>query len=220
MVEADENKALASIEKKKTYYPFGFESNFSIDVMKCLPAPSHYVYRRLNKDWVKILTHDLIKDTKFQDILAIVMPIDENLQRPLQTFTRDQISSATYWIISGQHSIVAAKRLQKSNLQKVTSQLQQQFGYRRCKILLDCPPKLSREISKDANISVAKSMQEEPFLDQLLQARSQWIANGHPSKPPPGINKTRKPCKSLALIIFTSMLFKIFNFFCFLLFKI
>lgn len=188
--------------------------------MKCLPAPSHYVYRRLNKDWVKILTHDLIKDTKFQDILAIVMPIDENLQRPLQTFTRDQISSATYWIISGQHSIVAAKRLQKSNLQKVTSQLQQQFRYRRCKIFLDCPPKLSREISKDANISVAKSMQEEPFLDQLLQARSQWIANGHPSKPPPGINKTRKPCKSLALIIFTSMLFKIFNFFCFLLFKI
>ncbi|MCO5550977.1 hypothetical protein L7F22_004472 [Adiantum nelumboides] len=116
VVEANENKALASIETKKTYYPFGFESNFSIDIMKCFPAPSHYVYRMLNKDWVKILTHDLIKDTKFQEILAIVMPIDEKLQRPLQTFTKDQISSATYWIISGQHSIVAAKRLQKSNL--------------------------------------------------------------------------------------------------------
>ncbi|MCO5569843.1 hypothetical protein L7F22_023557 [Adiantum nelumboides] len=118
VVEANENKVLASIETKKTYYPFGFESNFSIDVMKCFPAPSHYVYRMLNKDWVKILTHDLIKDTKFQEILAIVMPIDEKLQHPLQTFTKDQISSATYWIISGQHSIVAAKHLQKSNLDK------------------------------------------------------------------------------------------------------
>ncbi|MCO5558299.1 hypothetical protein L7F22_011878 [Adiantum nelumboides] len=106
VVEANENKALASIETKKTYYPFGFESYFSIDVMKCFPTPSHYVYRMLNKDWVKILTHDLIKDTKFQEILAIVMPIDEKLQHPLQTFTKDQISSATYWIISGQHSIV------------------------------------------------------------------------------------------------------------------
>ncbi|MCO5594085.1 hypothetical protein L7F22_048106 [Adiantum nelumboides] len=181
VVEANENKVLASIETKETYYPFGFESNFSIYVMKCFSAPSHYVYRMMNKDWVKILTHDLIKDTKFQEILAIVMPIDEKLQRPLQTFTKDQISSATYWIISGQHSIVAAKRLQNSNLDKVSNQLRQQFRYRRCKILLDCPPKLSREISKDANISVAKSMQEEPFLDHLLQARSQWIANGRPN---------------------------------------
>ncbi|MCO5567907.1 hypothetical protein L7F22_021603 [Adiantum nelumboides] len=196
VVEANENKALASMETKKTYYPFGFESNFSIDVMKCFPAPSHYVYRMLNKDWVKILTHDLIKDTKFQEILAIVMPIDEKLQRPLQTFTKDQISSATYWIISGQHSIVAAKHLQKSNLDKVSNQLRQQFRYRRCKILLDCPPKLSREISKDANISVAKSMQEEPFLDQLLQARSQWIANGRPRSTHTGIIGTKVDCET------------------------
>ncbi|MCO5590770.1 hypothetical protein L7F22_044745 [Adiantum nelumboides] len=196
VVEANENKALASIETKKTYYPFGFESNFSIDVMKCFPAPSHYVYRMLNKDWVKILTYDLIKDTKFQEILAIVMPIDEKLQRPLQTFTKDQISSATYWIISGQHSIVAAKRLQKSNLDKVSNQLRQQFRYRHCKILLDCPPKLSREISKDANISVAKSMQEEPFLDQLLQARSQWIANGRPRSTHTGIIGTKVDCET------------------------
>ncbi|MCO5592556.1 hypothetical protein L7F22_046559 [Adiantum nelumboides] len=196
VVEANENKALASIETKKTYYPFGFESNFSIDVMKCFPAPSHYVYRMLNKDWVKILTHDLIKNTKFQEILAIVMPIDEKLQCPLQTFTKDQISSATYWIISGQHSIVAAKHLQKSNLDKVSNQLRQQFRYKRCKILLDCPPKLSREISKDANISVAKSMQEEPFLDQLLQARSQWIANDRPRSTHTGIIGTKVDCET------------------------
>ena len=121
IVEANENKALALLETKKVYYPFGCESIFSIDVMNCFPAPSHYVYRRLNNDWVKILTLDLIEDAKFEEILGIVMPFDNNLKVPLQTFTKENISSATYWIISGQHSISAAKRLQKSNLPRVTT---------------------------------------------------------------------------------------------------
>ena len=215
-IEANENKALALLEAKKVYYPFGSESIFGIDVQKCFPAPSNYVYRRLNKDWVKILTLDLIQDTKFEEILAIVMPCDDTHKSPLQTFTRENISSATYWVISGQHSISAAKRLQKSTLPKVTTQLKQQFRYRRCKILLNCPPKISREISKDANISVAKSMQEEPFLDQLLQARSQWIANGRPSKPPPGVNTTKKPCKSWEVIIFNSLIILTIFFFFYL----
>ena len=127
IVEANENKALALLETKKSYYPFGYESNFSIDVLKCFPAPSHYVYRRLNPDWVKIITQDLIEDTKFEEILAIVMPCDENHEFPLQTLAREDISSTTYWTISGQHSISAAKRLQKSNLPEVTTQLKQQF---------------------------------------------------------------------------------------------
>ena len=123
-----------------------------------------------------MLTLDIIKDTKFEEILGIVMPCDEHRNNPLQTFSKENINSATYWIISGQHSISAAKRLQNANLAAVTSALKSQFRYRKCKIILNCPAKISREISKDANISVAKSMQQEPFLDQLLQAQSQWIA--------------------------------------------
>lgn len=213
-LQMDENKALALLETKKAYYPFGSDSTFSIDVLSCFPAPANYVYRKLNKDWVKILTHDLIEDTKFEEILAIVMPFDPDSQLPLQVFTKEDIPHAKYWIISGQHSISAAKRLQKSTLPKVTPQLQQQFRYRKSKVLLNCPPKVSREISKDANISVAKSMQEEPFLDQLLQARSQWIANGRPNKPPPGVNISKKSSKSWEVMIFYSITFL---FLCFLL---
>ena len=93
------------------------------------------------------------------------MPVDDNLTTPLQKLSQDNILSVKYWIISGQHSISAAKRLQQSDLDAVKIQLKQQFQYRRCKILLNCPPKITREISKDANIFVAKSMQEEPFWD-------------------------------------------------------
>lgn len=103
--------------------------------------------------------------------------------------------------IGGQHSISAAKRLQAAKITKVTPQLHQQFKFRRSKIILNCPPKISREISKDANLSVAMSMQKEPFIDQLMQARAQWNANGRPSKPPLGVNQTKRDFESWKVLV-------------------
>lgn len=211
IVVQDDNKGFEKLESKKAYYPLGYDAIFKIDVSNCFPAPAHFVYRRLNTDWVKILTRDMIKDTKFQEVLGIVMPCDDLLKTPLQSFSKEQVTKAKYWIISGQHSISAAKRLQKLNLNEALNvRLKQQFKYRRCKIILDCPPKISREISKDANISVAKSMQKESFLDQLLQARSQWIANGRPSKPPPGVNTSKKSSKAWEVNILHAIFIFIF----------
>ena len=187
----EDNKAMTSLEVKMRYYPFGINEVFSIDVTRCFPAPSSRVYRRLNPDWVKILTLDFIQEPKQEEILAILMPFDPSTKSPLEKLAKEDIHNVHYWIISGQHSISAAKRLQGAKVAKVTPQLRQQFKYRRAKIILNCPPKISREISKDANLSVAMSMQKEPFLDQLMQARAQWIANGRPSKPPPSINETK-----------------------------
>lgn len=199
------SKALISLEKKKGYYPFGLNEVFMIDVMKCYPAPSNYVYRRLNKDWVRILTQDFIEDPKQEEILAILMPCDRAAKQPLHKLAKEDIHKVEYWIISGQHSISAAKGLQTLNIAKVTLQLRQQFRFRRSTIILNCPPKISRDISKDANISVAKSMQKEPFLDQLLQARAQWRANGHPKKPLPGVNQPKMD--ESWKVIFVSLLY-------------
>lgn len=166
-----ENKAMVSLEIKKGYYLFGINEVFSIDVMRCFPAPSNYVYRMLNKDYVKHLTIEFIEDPWLEDILAILMPFDPSTNLPIDKLSKEDVHNVVYWIISGQHSIGAAKRLQGSQNPKVTPQLRQQFKYRRSKIILNCPPRISREISKYVNISVAtKSMQKEPFLDQLMQA--------------------------------------------------
>lgn len=200
-IATEENKAMASLEIKKGYYLFGINEVFSIDVMRCFPAPSNYVYRMLNKDYVKHLTIEFIEDPRLEDILAILMPFDPSTNLPIDKLSKEDVHNVVYWIISGQHSIGAAKRLQGSQNPKVTPQLRQQFKYRRSKIILNCPPRISREISKDVNISVAKSMQKEPFLDQLMQARSQWHANGCPSKPPPGVNQTKKDFQSWKVLI-------------------
>jgi len=197
----EDNKAMTSLENKKAYYPFGIDEVFSIDVMRCFPAPSNYVYRRLNPDWVKILTVDFIEKPQQEEILAILMPFDLSTNVPLDKIAREDVHNVHYWIISGQHSISAAKRVQGAKVAKVTPQLRQQFKYRRSKIVLNCPPKISREISKDANLSVAMSMQKEPFLDQLMQARAQWNANGRPSKPPPGVNQTKKDFESWKVLV-------------------
>ena len=94
------------------------------------------------------------------------MPIDPVSKEPPQNFTKEEIPTAMYWIISSQHSISATKRLESPGLP-----------------------------------SMEKSMQEEPFLDQLLEARSQWIANGHPNKPLPGVNTSKKTSKAWEVII-------------------
>lgn len=91
--------------------------------------------------------------------------------------------------------------MQAAKIAKVTPQLRQQFKFGRSKIILNCPPKISREISKDANLSVAMSMQKEPFIDQLMQARAQWNANGHPSKPPLGVNQTKRDFESWKVLV-------------------
>lgn len=197
----EDNKALTSLEIKKGYYPFGINEVFSIDVTRCFPAPSNYVYRRLNQDWVRILTLDFIQEPKQEEILAILMPFDSSTKFPLDKLAKEDVHNVDYWIISGQHSISAAKRLQAAKVAKVTPQLRQQFKFRRSKIILNCPPKISREISKDANLSVAMSMQKEPFIDQLMQARAQWNANGRPSKPPLGVNQTKRDFESWKVLV-------------------
>ena len=124
-LEKEENKALALLEEKKSYYPFGCDVVFNLDVFNCFQAPASYVYRRLNIDWVKIFTHEMIEKTKINDILAIVMPNNPKSELPLQAFTKAYISTTKYWTISYQHSISVAKRLQKFELNKVTPQLLQ-----------------------------------------------------------------------------------------------
>lgn len=123
---------------------------------RCFSAPSNYVFRRLNQDWVRILTLDFLQESKQEEILAILMPFDHSTKFSLDKLVKEDVHNVDYWIISRQHSISAAKRLQGAKVAKVTPQLHQQFKYRRSKIILNCPPKISREISKVVN------MQKEP----------------------------------------------------------
>lgn len=115
----EDNKALTSLEIKKGYYPFGINEVFSIDVTRCFPAPSNYVYRRLNQDWVRILTLDFIQEPKQEEILAILMPFDSSTKFSLDKLAKEDVHNVDYWIISGQHSISAAKRLQAAKVAKV-----------------------------------------------------------------------------------------------------
>lgn len=53
--------------------------------------------------------------------------------------------------------------------------MKQKFQYRKANIIVNFPPKLVTLISKDANISITKSMQKELFLDQLTQEQGLMI---------------------------------------------
>ena len=81
------------------------------------------------------------------------------------------------------------------------------YKYRTSIILVNCPCKDSVEISKEANILLAKVMKKEPYLTQLKQARGQWVAFGRPSAPMAGSHKGDQVCKSLEVCIFLKLKF-------------
>lgn len=139
---------------------------FEIDVMNCSKAPSHIVYRGLVEEHVtKLVTYFCSKP---QSCVAVVdiMPYDPLTMLPLKTVNKENLNSLKYWVISGQHSIEAAKTLQMLSFENLEP-IKRAYRFRSSRILLNCPCKESIEISKEANILLAKVMQKEPYLTRL-----------------------------------------------------
>ena len=199
-------KGVESLARWKSYYPFGMNASFEIDVMNCTIAPSHMVYRGLVKEHVTKLVREFCSKPQHCVVLADLIPYDPKTNLPLENVQRNKIQSLHYWIISGQHSIEAAKTLQKITY-PVLEMIKKTYKYRTSRILVNCPCKDSVEISKEANILLAKVMQKEPYLTQLKQARGQWVAFGRPSAPKAGSHKGDQVRRSWEVCIFVKLKF-------------
>jgi len=197
-------KGVESLARWKSYYPFGMNASFEIDVMNCTPAPSHMVYRGLVKEHVTKLLREFCSKPQHCIVLADLMPYDPKTNLPLENVQRNKIQSLHYWIISRQHSIEAAKKLQHITYPSL-EMIKRTYRYRTSRILVNCPCKDSVEISKEANILLAKVMQKEPYLTQLKQARGQWVAFGRPSAPKAGSHKGDQVRKSWEVCIFLEL---------------
>ncbi|MCO5569559.1 hypothetical protein L7F22_023274 [Adiantum nelumboides] len=149
------------------FFPFGPTTQFAIPVVKCEEAPPLYTYRTLAWDYVETLTNLFVNNPMAPATAAYLMPfVKENGKaRPMQCeeVDRHKLETYDYWIISGLHSIHAAR------------------------IYIQ---KMCIELSRMTNKESHNVMKNAPYLEQLKQLRDQWRAFGSPSKPQQGLPKT------------------------------
>ena len=99
-----------------------------------------------------------------------------------------KLKTYDYWIISGLHSIHAAKMYIQSSTPRCLA-TKHLYRTRNSRILVDCPADMCIELSRMTNMESHNVMKNAPYLEQLQQLRDQWIAFGSPIKPPQGLPK-------------------------------
>ncbi|MCO5594659.1 hypothetical protein L7F22_048692 [Adiantum nelumboides] len=192
------------------FFPFGPTTQFSIPVVKCEEAPPLYTYRTLAWDYVETLTNLFVNNPMAPATAAYLMPfVKENGKaRPMQCeeVDRHKLETYDYWIISGLHSIHAAKIYIQSTTPQCLA-TKHLYATQNARILVDCQAEMCIELSRMTNKESHNVMKNAPYLEQLKQLRDQWRAFGSPSKPQQGLPKTslqRIPwkVKELVLILF------------------
>lgn len=174
------------------YFPFGSTTQFPILVDNCVEAPPLYTYRTLSWEYVEKLTGLFLKNPMSPATVAYLMPfIEENdKKRPMHSNEVEihKLETYDYWIISGLHSIHAAKMYIQSSTPRCLA-TKHLYRTRNSRILVDCPADMCIELSRMTNMESHNVMKNAPYLEQLQQLRDQWIAFGSPVKPPQGLPK-------------------------------
>ncbi|MCO5586769.1 hypothetical protein L7F22_040711 [Adiantum nelumboides] len=175
------------------FFPFGPTTQFAIPVVKCDEAPPLYTYRTLAWDYVETLTNLFVNNPMAPATAAYLMPfVKENGKaRPMQCeeVDRHKLETYDYWIISGLHSIHAAKIYIQSTTPRCLA-TKHLYATRNARILVDCQAEMCIELSRMTNKESHNVMKNAPYLEQLKQLRDQWRAFGSPSKPQQGLSKT------------------------------
>ena len=123
------------------------DCTFFISVKNWTTTPPQYVYRILNKDYVKKLDLDFVTLASYSNL----MPIGVATNTPLKIVEEERLKTYNYWILSGQNSIVVATTFSKNKSTKYASR-KEFYRYRTIRIVLDAPKEVVVWTSKMESI--------------------------------------------------------------------
>lgn len=170
------------------YFKFGVQFTQLIHVDQCNLAPDAYKCRPLSKAYVKFLLKQFAGHSRPVSNAADLMPYDPMTKMPLKAdeVQGDKLTTYHYWILSGQHSIIAARSFLRNRSTKYASR-KEFYKYRTARIVVDAPKEITVRISKMENIETQTAMRTQPYVEVLKHGRGQWLAYSCPSKPKPGV---------------------------------
>ncbi|MCO5556895.1 hypothetical protein L7F22_053629 [Adiantum nelumboides] len=144
------------------YFKFGVQFTQIINVDQCNLAPDHFK--------------------------SDLMPYDPIKKEPLKAneVHADKLATYHYWILFGQHSIIAARAFLRNKSMKYASR-REFYKYRTARIVVDAPKEVAVRISKMENIETQTTMKTQPYVEVLKHGRGQWLAYSCPKKPKAGV---------------------------------
>ena len=109
--EGKEKIGMAGLVNYAKYYPLGLSCIREVLVDQCDLAPDQYICRPLSPKTVSQLVVDFGGMPKPCSFAADLMPYDPRTNKciRLADFKREKVFSYRYWILGGQHSIMAAR---------------------------------------------------------------------------------------------------------------
>ena len=135
------------------YFQFGVQYTQLIPIEQCNLAPEAYKCRPLSKAYVKYLLKLFASHSRPVSNAADLMPYDPITKMPLQTneVQGDKLGTYHYWILSGQHSILAARSFLLNQSTKYASR-KEFYKYKIARIVVDDLEEVVVRISKMENI--------------------------------------------------------------------
>ena len=194
--EKDMDKQVAKTSKSgldgyvgiEHYFKFGVQFTQLIPVDQCNLAPDPYKCRPLSDMYVKYLLRQFAGHSRPVSNAADLMLYDPMTKIPLKEneVQGDKLATYHYWILSGQHSIIAARAFLRNKSTKYISR-KEFYKFRTARIVVDAPKEVAVRISRMENIETQTAMKTQPYLEVLKHGRGQWLAYSRPAKPKPGV---------------------------------
>ncbi|MCO5546609.1 hypothetical protein L7F22_000039 [Adiantum nelumboides] len=151
------------------YFKFGVQFTQLINVDQCNLAPDHFKCRPLLGVYVKFLLRQFAKHSRPVSNAADLMPYDPIKKEPLKAneVHADKLATYHYWILSGQHSIIAARAFLRNKSVKYASR-REFYKYRTARIVVDAPKEVAVRISKMENIETQTTMKTQPYVEAFV----------------------------------------------------
>ncbi len=164
------------------YFKFGVQFTQLISIDQCNLSPNHYKCRPLSELYVKHLLRQFAKHSMPVSNAADLMPYDPITKEPLKAndVHGDKLATYHYWILSGQHSIIAARSFLRNRSTKYAER-KEFYKHRIARIVVDAPKEVAMRISKMENIETQTTMKTQPYVEVLKHGRGQWLAYSCPS---------------------------------------
>ena len=150
------------------YFKFGVQSTHLISIDQCNIAPKSYKCRPLSYLYVIYLLDQFAKHSRPVSMAADLMPYDPITKTPLKTneVQEDKLATYHYWILSGQHSIMAARSFMRNRSTKYIAR-KEFYKYRTARIVVDAPREVAVPISRMENIETQTAMKTQPYVEVL-----------------------------------------------------
>ncbi|MCO5581795.1 hypothetical protein L7F22_035684 [Adiantum nelumboides] len=186
------------------YFKFGVQFTQLINDDQCNLAPDHFKCRPLSGVYVKLLLRQFAKHSRPVSNAADLMPYDPIKKEPLKAneVHADKLATYHYWIISGQHYIIAARAFLHNKSMKYASR-REFYKYRTSRIVVDAPKEVAVRISKMENIKTQTTMKTQPYVEVLKHGHGQWLAYSCPKKPKAGVprgHESRKDWDAFVIV--------------------